>query len=330
MNSRILIDEIVRQTTVLIARLSTLGDAGSPLGAVANEVFLGLSSELEKQGVGRQGVADMFGMALRSYQSKVQRLGESATMPGVTLWSAVQIRLAERGSVTRTDLVQDFRYDEEISVRGVLKDLVDDGLVVGRGEGDMAHFRLATADELRAWATPDPSSRWDAVAALVWLRVHREGPLERARLDQILALPSREVDQALESLIADGRVQREGSGDTERFRAKEVLIPIGETAGWEAAVIDHHRAVLAAIVAKLTQGNARSTPSDEVGGTTLAFDLWPGHPREAEVRGLLRSTRATVLPLWDEVSEYNRQSGQQGTYQTHFYCGQYVVEEETE
>jgi len=143
-------------------------------------------------------------------------------------------------------------------------------------------------------------------------------------------LAPKAVDTALETLLADGRIKREGSGESERFSAEEVLIPVGETAGWEAAVIDHHRAVLAAIGAKLAGGTKGSAPSDEVGGTTLTFDLWPGHPREAEVRSLLRSTRATILPLWEEVSEYNRHSGRTDTYQVNFYCGQYVVEEEEE
>jgi len=329
MNSRILIDEIVRQTTVLIARLSTLDGARSPLGGVASEVFMELSSELESQGVSSQAVASMFGMALRSYRRKVQRLGESATTPGVTLWSAVQMRLAQRGSATRADLVEDFRQDEEGSVRGILNDLVGDGLVVRSGEGDAAQFRLATADEVRARAT-EPASRRDAVAALIWLKVHREGSLDRARLDELVVLPARTIDSALDSLVADGRIKRERIGDAERFSAEEVVIPLGEAAGWEAAVVDHHRAVLAAIVAKLTKGSTSSTPSDEVGGTTLAFDLWPGHPREVEVRSLLRSTRATILPLWEEVSEYNRHNGHSGTYQAHFYCGQYVAEEEAE
>ena len=329
MNSRILIDEIVRQTTVLIARLSTLDGARSPLGGVASEVFMELSSELESQGVSSQAVASMFGMALRSYQRKVQRLGESATTPGVTLWSAVQMRLAQRGSVTGSDLVEDFRQDEGGSVRGILNDLVGDGLVVRSGEGDAAQFRLATADEVRARAT-EPASRRDAVAALIWLKVHREGALDRARLGELVALPARTIDSALDGLVAEGRIKRERIGDTERFSAEEVVIPLGEAAGWEAAVVDHHRAVLAAIVAKLTKGSTNSTPSDEVGGTTLAFDLWPGHPREVEVRSLLRSTRATILPLWEEVSEYNRHSGHSGTYQAHFYCGQYVAEEEAE
>ena len=86
--SQALIDAIVRQTTVLLAQLSTAAGVRSPLGHIADEVFSGLVSELNQQGVSNKVIADMFGMALRSYRQKVQRLGESATSRGVTLWSA--------------------------------------------------------------------------------------------------------------------------------------------------------------------------------------------------------------------------------------------------
>ena len=65
-----------------------------------------------------------------------------------------------------------------------------------------------------------------------------------------------------------------------------------------------------------------------VSGTTLTFDLWPGHPREQEVRGLLSGARAQLLPLWEEVEAYNRDHAGPETYQVHYYCGQYLVEEE--
>ncbi len=332
MNPQILIDAVVRQTTILIARLSTVEGVRSPLGHIANEVFVGLVEELENQGVSKKVIADMFGMALRSYRQKVQRLGESATTRGVTLWAAVQNYLAERGTSTRTEVLSRFQYDDEASVRGILNDLVESGLVVRSGRGEETSFRLATAEELRDLGASDLARPGDAHAALVWLQIYREGPLDRERLGSLVPLPVRALDAALDTLEADGRVRRESKNGAELFSAEEVLIPVGEAAGWEAAVVDHHRAVLAAIGAKLTRGTRTSTPSDEVGGTTLTFDLWPGHPREEEVRSLLRSTRARVLPLWEEVSEFNRHHTKQdehaGMYQVHYYCGQYVVEEE--
>src|SRR5262245_14923312 len=116
MNLNRLISSLVRQTTVLVARLSTAGGARSPLSQIANEVFLGLVTELERQGVGKKVAADMFGLALLSYQLKVQRLQESASEGGVTLWSAVRSFIEERGSAARSEIVKRFRHDDEANV----------------------------------------------------------------------------------------------------------------------------------------------------------------------------------------------------------------------
>src|SRR5688572_10412835 len=75
-NHHILIDAIVRQTTVLIAQLATAGGVRAPLAHLANQVFLELTRALEEQGVSRRVGADMFGMALRAYVRKIQRVSE--------------------------------------------------------------------------------------------------------------------------------------------------------------------------------------------------------------------------------------------------------------
>jgi hypothetical protein len=328
MRSQVLIDAIVRQTTILIARLSTAEGARSPLGHIANEVFTGLVAELENQGVSKKVIADMFGMALRSYRQKVQRLGESATSRGVTLWSAVQDYLTAKESATRTEVLDRFRYDDEVSVRGILNDLVEGGFVVRSGRGDETRYRVATEDELRDVGAALEGKAGDSLLALVWLQIYREGPIGIDRLTQLLPFTPEVILEAIATLMADGRVTREASASGEQFAAQEILIPIGESAGWEAAVIDHHRTVLNALVAKITAGNRNSAQSDEVGGTTLTFDLWPGHPKEQEVRKLLATTRSAILPLWEEVTEYNQSHQEHGVYQVHFYCGQYVVSED--
>lgn len=88
MNVKLLIDGIVRQTTVLLAQLSTTSGARAPWARATDEVFRNLAREIEAQGVGRSVVADMFGVALRSYQRKVQRLTESCSQRDQTLWVA--------------------------------------------------------------------------------------------------------------------------------------------------------------------------------------------------------------------------------------------------
>ena len=80
--TQVLIDAVVRQTTVLIAQLATSGGVRAPLAHLASQVFLELARELEDQGVSRKVSADMFGMALRTYLRKIQRAKESSTDRG--------------------------------------------------------------------------------------------------------------------------------------------------------------------------------------------------------------------------------------------------------
>jgi predicted transcriptional regulator len=328
MDPQILIDAIVRQTMVLIARLSTVDGARSPLGHVANEVFVGLVRELESQGVGKKVIADMFGLALRSYRQKVQRLRESVTTRGVTLWGAVHAFLAERDSATRAELLAHFKHDEESTVRSILNDLVESGLVLRSGRGKDTHYRVATEEELEELGASATASSQETNTALVWVHVYRESPLRKDRLAQLLPLPAGALDAAIDSLVAGGQIRMETRPDSVYYATEHCLIPVGQAAGWEAAIVDHHRAVLAALAAKVANGKHVSAADDEVGGTTITYDLWPGHPREREVRQLLADTRKKAIPLWDEITEYNQDHASDITCQVTFYCGQYVVEEE--
>src|SRR5215471_3120635 len=129
MDAKLLIDAIVRQTTVLLAQLSTAAGIRAPLAHVADEVFVSLAREIEAQGVGRKVAADMFGLALRTYQKKIQRLAESATQHEMTLWEAVLDYVTKKGSASRRALLDAFSRDMEREVVGVLTDLVSGGLL---------------------------------------------------------------------------------------------------------------------------------------------------------------------------------------------------------
>jgi hypothetical protein len=322
-----LISSIVRQTTVLIARLSTTGGERSPLSQVADQIFVGLVAELERQGVGKKVAADMFGLALRSYQLKVQRLQESASETGVTLWSAVRAFVEERGSVSREEIVQRFRADEETSVRGILADLVESGLCSRTGRGDSTLYRVTPPADLTRLAQAASS---EAALALVWLAVCRDGPLGRDALVAATGLSAGEVDSALERLRLDSRVTRHENHAEARWSAERCLIPVGDRAGWEAALLDHHQTVLNAMAAKVTGGSHASAQQDETGGATYGFELWPGHPEEATVRGLLARFRGEVAELWERVSQHNARAkhAEAERYHVSFYLGQHLRRED--
>ena len=327
MNPNALIDAVVRQTTVLIAHLATSAGIRAPLAHVANQVFLELVRELRQQGVGRKVIADMFGMALRTYHARLERLNESATDRGQTLWEVVHRFVGEKGLVSRAEVLRRFRNDDEETVKSVLSDLVETGLVFRSGRGERVVYRAAKPEELGAELAGDLHQ---AEAALVWVAINRYGPCDAAAISQAVKLEPEAIVKALESLLADGRIQQTEDG---RYRCDTCVIPVGATVGWEGAVFDHYQAMVSALCRKLRLGATRSRADDACGGSTYGFDVWPGHPHEDEVRTLLARTREHLSEIRARVDAYNAQQGAapDPAHSTRFlfYCGQTVIEEET-
>ena len=154
--------------------------------------------------------------------------------------------------------------------------------------------------------------------------------MRKDRIAELVPLSGPALDAAIERLVAEERIRLETRPDGDYLLTDRCLIPVGEAAGWEAAVVDHHRAVLNALAAKAVSGRRVSTAADEVGGATFSFDLWPGHPREQEVRRLLAMVRSQIVPLWEEVSAYNQIHRPDATYSVTFYCGQNLTREDRE
>jgi hypothetical protein len=320
MDTKLLVDAIVRQTTVLIAHLCTAAGVRAPLAQVADQIFLGLSREIEAQGVGRKVVADMFGLALRSYQKKVQRLTESASTRDKTLWEALIDFLRDQGSVSRERIFERFQFDGDEAVAAMLRDLVASGIAYSTGRGDQALYGLTSASDRAQLIRQDLH---DSLPALVWVTIYREGPLTLETLRERMGSEAAALDGALLELERDRSIQRDAR--TGRYHSSLVTIPVGARVGWEAAVFDHFQAVAKAIAAKLQLG-PHSQAADVIGGATLSFDVWPDHPQAPAVYGLLRRTRQEANALWQQVDAYNREhpiaEGQ--LEQVTFYMGQNV------
>src|SRR5512142_1491897 len=149
----------------------------------------------------------MFGLALRSYQQKVQRLGECATQRGETLWGAIHTFLSQVPSASRTEIIEHFKHDEPQNVRSILNDLVETGLVCRSGRGNETRYRVASPEELLELGTSTEADRLEANAALVWLQVYHGSPIRRAELTQHVPLPEAAIDAAIERLVDDGRIR---------------------------------------------------------------------------------------------------------------------------
>jgi hypothetical protein len=329
MDVALLIDSIVRQTTVLIAQLATSAGTRAPLSHTANQVFLDLVSELKAQGLGHKVIADMFGLALRTYHARVRRLRESSTFRGRSLWAALLEYVQEQDTVRRPALLSRFKYDDEVTVKGVLNDLVDSGLLFRSGRGDETTYRAARAED-NAAELPSGSERLEH---LLWVAIHRFGPVSRPDINDVVPADARETAEAIERLVEQGKVVREESAGIVRYRSDHCLIGLHEPAGWEAAVFDHYQAVVTAIGAKLSRGKRSASEADVVGGSTYHYDVWPGHPHYERAHGHLAALRALSVSLREEIEAYNQKHGLVPEDQLHrvvAYVGQSVREPEGE
>lgn len=325
MNINILIDAIVRQTTVLIAQLATSAGARASLSQTANQVFLSLVSELKQQGLGNKLIADMFGLSLRTYHSKMRRLSESSTEQGQSLWHAVLSFVQEQKTVTRAEVLTRFARDDERSVRAVLTDLVDSGVVFSKGSGDRVVYRAASPAE---YDLGEEQHQAQALSNLVWITVARHRPVARSRLLELTSLDGDQLETALTPLVRDGHVRVDATGSELRYSSEECVIGFGEPAGWEASVFDHYQAVVSALCTKLRRGQMGAQPDEWVGGSTYGFEVWPEHPLHDRVVGFLQATRREARALRAEVDRINESSlrPERGVRRVIAYVGQTVIE----
>lgn len=315
MDVQLVTQYIVRQTTILLAQISTAAGVRAPLAHVADQVFFELARELEAQGVRRNVVADMFGLALRSYQLKMQRLAETAGVQR-SLWQDVYQRL-ERESASRRELQAMFPLVETKTIRAILHDLVDSGLAYKSGRGEDAVYGLTSEAERERLRD---AGNVTSLANLVWLALSTQGDQSGEALAAQFGIDEPKLAKAMAQLCDDGRVlEREGM-----YAAQSFEIPVGAEEGWEAAICDHFRAVATALGAKLSARASRQ--SDRVGGATLTFTVYDGHPKQDQVYRLLEDVRAQVNALWQEVAELNRQRPPPAEAdKVTFYLGQSVT-----
>jgi hypothetical protein len=315
MNAELLIAQIVRQTMVLIAQIATTGGSRAPLANVADRVFLDLARELEGQGISRKVSADMFGVALRSYRRRIQRLTESVTVQGRSLWSAVLDFVPNDRLVARNEVLRHFHRDDEAQMRGILSDLCESGLILKLGRGEQTAYRAASSDELQALERTT-----DGFEQFVWLMIYREGPISQAALLEQLRSDNSRLNTALQSLLEAGLVfTNEGL-----LATREVVVEASAPIGWEAAMFDHFRALVLTLCTRLRGTDDASRN----GGSTYSFDVSPEHPLAPDVYDTLARTRRELSALRARVEAYNADSPETANDLVTVYVGQFIQTKE--
>jgi hypothetical protein len=325
MTLELLIHSIVRQTTILLAQLATAGGARAPLAQIADQVFLDLVNELERQGVSRRVSADMFGLGLRTYQRKIQRLGESRTERGRSLWEAVLDHVRGHTIITRAEILLRFASDDEAQVRGVLHDLCENRLIFSSGAGPSTVYRAASEEELGALRRMQAPEGLDE---LIWALIYRLGPAGIEELLGHCGIERPELESALSRLASSGSVEEKEEQGVPVYRSSRLVIPLGAPVGWEGAVFDHFKAMVNTITARLREDRASASVSDRVGGSTYSLDVWDGHPLAEEVYGTLARLRTLLGEQRARVDQFNAEHGVPDSYtRVVLYAGQCLIRE---
>jgi DNA-binding Lrp family transcriptional regulator len=188
-------------------------------------------------------------------------------------------------------------------------------------------YRALSVSERRATGSADSV---DALADMAWLTIYRHGTLCLSKLSAVLGASLESTERAVESLVADGLVERCGAESDPELRAENFVIPVNAQRGWEASVFDHFSTACAAIAAKVRGGSGART-GEVIGGATFSFDVYPGHPFQERVMEQLTSVRAEVDALWTDVAAYNRAHpvADELKVKVSFYFGQNVQDRGT-
>jgi hypothetical protein len=292
-------------------------------------VFTDLVRELRAQGLGSKVIADMFGIALRTYHRRVARLSASRTEQGQSLWEAVLRHIQQHGPLLRSDVLQRFDRDDEAVLRSVLLDLIESGLVQRSGKDEATRLAAAEVGDAAESAAPRPGM----LEAMVLVALHRSGPLQLEALAKIVPASVAELEAALAKLMQSRLVTAHPRESGTLYGCETCVIGFGDEAGWEAAIFDHYQALVGALVTKLRSGTRRADLADRIGGSTFVFDLWRGHPLQGAVLDYLKTMREHGIALRKQLEQHDAASPKPAgaaELRVIAYVGQTVVEAEVE
>ena len=318
-NPQLLIDAIVRQTMVLVAELATSNGARAPLARIADQIFLDLTRELQQRGITKKVIADMFGLALRTYHRRVHDAESNHIGAPKTRREAVLNFISSSQPVSQGAIEARFRYESGEMISGALNDLVHSRLVSRTGWGEAAVYRAGADAEANA-----ALARASTVSSIVLLTAYRNGPATPTRISELTGLPATACEAALMELEHRGLVHKLDAEGTV-YSCERLDLHMDEPGEWEAAVLDHYQAMTSAICAKLAERGAGARAKDVVGGSTWSLDVWSGHPLEEEATKTLARVRQQLEELRTRVDKHNEVATADAPRQrVVIYVGQYV------
>jgi hypothetical protein len=158
---------------------------------------------------------------------------------------------------------------------------------------------------------------------LVLAIAYRLEPCTTADLQMATGYPLSSLQGALDRLVSAGRMELNAG----RYTAKNLVIPMGSSVGWEAGVFDHVRAVVQTICERARAIDPVPGAYQHIGGSTYTCEIWSGHPLEDLVKGQLEAIRLDCHEVRKQVAAYNEKHGLRPRHQQVItYVGQCVLE----
>ncbi|QQR90458.1 MAG: hypothetical protein IPJ88_01550 [Myxococcales bacterium] len=305
MELNLLVDGLVKQAMVLIAKVATTGGSRSPLAHLATQVFSELAEELRSKGLGHKVIADMFGISLRAYHAKPRRIRENPPARQANLWNEIVSFLENRPSAGRAEIIKQYPRTDPDLIVGLLNDMVESGWAFRSGDGRNARYRLVRADDIDEGGT-------EAIAAMLRVLIHNRTQLSFDEAQQELpSLCSEKIRDALNHLEEEAQIVRKVIAGKEIYESPLLLLPVGQASGWAAAMVDHFQAVSNTISASAQRRKGHEL-APHCFGSTYHFDLQKDHPLYEEVYEHLCRFREATSELRAQVAQTAKENESTG------------------
>ncbi len=328
----LLIDGVARQSVRLIAHIAVFAGR-SRLSGLTEQMFGWLVGALRTEcGLSHGVVQSMLELPRSTYFDRLKRESGDGGSPGSNVWLSVLMHLYRRSPdpVSAQEFVVAFPRVDERVISAILSDLQKQELVRRSDDapasGTWEHYEVADAERVETLV----NRALEDISSMVLVSLFQHGPIDAEALAACLSVTTLEVEDALHDLKEQGLIEMTRVGGVERWDSQGIDIAFESAEAWHAAVYDHVHTMVNVIIGKLRSQQTLARMEDEVGGSTFTYEVWPGHPYEAQVGAIFARVRGEADELLTQLREYEKSEEAQPRpplserRKVVFYCGQSV------
>lgn len=205
-------DQLIAGVAELLVEASATEPLNMCFADLPDRMVVGIVDALHSRGVAQGAIASVLGMTIGGYRLKLRTLRERL-LEGrpPTLIRSVHEWLRVRSEVSWLDVVNGFEGTPEDTLRGVLRLLVDSGLVLASGRGRTRKYRMT-----------DPPPRIMASPQTAQTVLFREGPLPVEHLARRLGVSPEQAGALVDQLFdRDALTEHELEDGTLTYLAAE-------------------------------------------------------------------------------------------------------------